>query len=105
MTHHVYTFWRMHEPLYTGCTGNLPQRMRAHESRPWHAEATHISTVAFDSADEAFAAEARLIGKLRPRYNKRWNPAYCDLEDVLPDERFTIRDRKRAALRALKAAS
>lgn len=102
MTHHVYTFWAGTEPLYTGCTGNLPRRMREHESRLFSDSATHVSVIPFDDAAEAFAAEERLIRDLRPRCNVRGNPAHRCLEDVLPDDRPpTVRERKREALRAL----
>lgn len=72
------------KPLYVGCTTNVKRRMKEHRIyMPWPAEVAHLLTTEFDTRAKALAAERERIESLRPRWNKRWNPAHISLVSAI----------------------
>ena len=69
---YVYTFWSTTgEPLYVGCTANLPQRLVNHiGGRPWFPEVARIEVTVHADAAAGTAAEAALIRRLNPTHNR-----------------------------------
>lgn len=109
MSYHVYVCYdAARRPLYVGRTGNLRQRMSAHDSSsPWMKDCALISVLPFATYDEASRGEGDRIATLRPRHNRHltssWKRSVAEaMEDVAP-EPPTACERRRSALAALRS--
>lgn len=105
MTFHVYILRdsRM-RALYVGQTGNLRQRMAAHNRAPFAADVALVSVIPCESRDDALAVERHYLWTLRPVHNIYGSPSHWTSEDYDDSDRpLSVRERKCAALERAKA--
>lgn len=88
----VYIFYQDKTPLYVGMSSQglfrplNPQHVQAAQAKQ---DCTHVEFILCDSAEEAYAIEARLIHSLQPRHQSGI--------PELPEDESTLERRKRIA--------